>query len=97
MEYFPEGIITYHYAKGNLVIKSHQSLYDKDKKQVKAHIEMSHIIKGSHLLELSNALGMKLKMIQTHLKKVWRRPVCSNTESDPPMPATLSGKSPWLR
>lgn len=64
MQNFPEGIITYHYANGNLVIKSHQSLYSKDGKQIKAHIEISHIIASSDLSALSNALGMKLETSQ---------------------------------
>ncbi|MDM5272393.1 EAL domain-containing protein [Sulfurovum sp. zt1-1] len=57
-----EGVVTYHYSNGNLVIKSHQSLFEKDNSQITAHIEMSHIITNSYLSELSNALGIKLQM-----------------------------------
>lgn len=61
MEKMHEALITYHYLNENLVIKSHQNLYGSDSQQVKAHIEMSHIIKKSDLSALSNTFGIELQ------------------------------------
>ncbi|MFT7880672.1 MAG: EAL domain-containing protein [Sulfurimonas sp.] len=62
MEKISEALVTYHYLNENLIIKSHQNLYGSDSRRVKAHIEMSHIIKKSDLSALSNAFGIELKM-----------------------------------
>ncbi|HEO98685.1 MAG TPA: EAL domain-containing protein [Epsilonproteobacteria bacterium] len=62
MEDASSAIVTYHFLNGDLVIKSHQSLYEKGGKEIKAHMEMSHIIEHDDLSALSRTLGMELQM-----------------------------------
>lgn len=56
------GIVTYHFLNGDLTLKSHQSLYEKEGEKIKAHMEMSHIIQQDDLSALSRTLGMELQM-----------------------------------
>lgn len=55
-----DGAITYHRAKNNLVIKSHQNLFDGKTKRVIAHIEMSHYVSKPYFSSLSNDLGINV-------------------------------------
>ncbi|ADR33953.1 diguanylate cyclase/phosphodiesterase with extracellular sensor [Sulfuricurvum kujiense DSM 16994] len=52
------GAITYHRFRNDLVIKSHQSLFDGEGKECIAHIEMSHYVSKPYFLSLSKDLGI---------------------------------------
>lgn len=54
------GVITYHRLGDDLIIKSHQSLFEQDGKREIAHIEMSHRISESYFISLSKDLGIAL-------------------------------------
>ena len=54
------GLVTYHRLRNNLVIKSHQSLFEKGNKHIIAHIEMSRNISEPFFKGISNDLGMKI-------------------------------------
>lgn len=55
-----KGIITYHRFNNDLVIKSHKSLFNGEKKEVIAHIEMSNYISKSYFNKLSIDLGINV-------------------------------------
>jgi len=52
------GAITYHRFGNELVIKSHQSIFDGEEKAGIAHIEMSHYVSKPYFLSLSKDLGI---------------------------------------
>lgn len=54
------GIITYHLYKNDLIVKSHQSLFDIGNKEAVAHIEMSHYISEPYFISLSKDLGINV-------------------------------------
>lgn len=54
------GLVTYHRIRNDLVIKSHQSLFEKGDEHVIAHIEMSRNISDPFFKGISNDLGMKI-------------------------------------
>jgi len=54
------GAITYHRFGNDLVIKSHQSLFDGEGKECIAHIEMSHYVSKPYFLSLSKDLGVEV-------------------------------------
>lgn len=54
------GAITHHRFGDDLVIKSHQSLFDLNTKEAIAHIEMSHYIARTYFLSLSKDLGIRV-------------------------------------
>lgn len=54
------GTITYHRFGNDLVIKSHQSLFDSEGKECIAHIEMSHYVSKPYFLSLSKDLGIEV-------------------------------------
>ncbi len=54
------GVITYHRVGDDLVVKSHQSLFDREDKNEIAHIEMSHYFSKPYFFSLSKDLGIEV-------------------------------------
>ncbi|MFK5915752.1 MAG: PAS domain S-box protein [Woeseiaceae bacterium] len=55
------SLIAYKYFGDDIVIKSHQSIVDKESNKVIGHIEMSRILNDAYFSELSQTLDLNLK------------------------------------
>ncbi|MFA6195488.1 MAG: EAL domain-containing protein [Sulfurimonas sp.] len=60
-EIINKSIITYHNLNDEIFIKSHQNIYDNNKK-LTAHIEMSYTVGKTYLASLSNDLDINIIM-----------------------------------
>lgn len=60
-----DGIITYHRYNNDLIVKSHQSLFEPNNQKTIAHIEMSHYISEPYFISLSKDLGLKVSSRST--------------------------------
>jgi diguanylate cyclase (GGDEF)-like protein len=55
-----QGLITYHAANDELLVKSHQNISDKQNHQLMGHIEMSHYIGTSYFKAFSKDLNVNI-------------------------------------
>jgi len=59
-------VITYHFFRNEIYIKSHRSIFDQKDKKVLAHIEISHQLGTAYLRQLSDNLNMTISLSRDH-------------------------------
>lgn len=60
-EHIKASLVTYHHLVDQIVIKSHQSIFDSESGQIVGHIEMSRILDQNYFEELSEALDLHIQ------------------------------------